>query len=297
MHIALYPLTAVILFAANAIIPQVGIVAAVFSPLVLLLYLSHPERSKQYDILLALLIGGIAVLSPIVAGFFIISPLFSSFFVRYTIRNKMQESWLPIAGSAALTFAVAFVVIYTFDSYREDLAEFTANAMQTFINAAKEANAPMIQSPYFIQIEQNLNKTALALVLIFPAFNYMYSVFSAYVSVNLFAKIKQKELAVFRLPDNAVWILIVSFGFIFVPFFYGRFIGMNLSLIFLVLYAFQGFEIIHYWLNRFKVMPLIKAIIYIFIFSEPPVILIISLVGLFSVWFNFYGKKEEEQES
>ncbi len=101
------------------------------------------------------------------------------------------------------------------------------------------------------------------------------------------------------MPDNLVWILIASFGLIFMPSLYVRFAGVNLAIIFLTLYAFQGFEIILFWMNKFKIIPLIKAVIFIFIFSEPPIILIISLIGLFSVWFNFYGKppKEEQEQS
>jgi len=75
-----------------------------------------------------------------------------------------------------------------------------------------------------------------------------------------------------------------------------RFIGINVALAFLVLYSFQGFEIIQYWLNKFKVLPILKAIIFVFIFSEPPIILVISMIGLFSVWFNFYGKPPEEEQ-
>lgn len=296
MHIALYPLIAAIFFASNAIIPQIGIIAAVFSPLMLLQYFSHEKRTIQYDAMLMMLIVGMAVFNHVLAGFFLISPVFSAFFIRYASRKNMHTSWLPAVGGAALTFIVTFTIIYGIESYRTGLVEFTSNALKTFIDAAKEINAPMVSSPYFAQVEENRNQAALAVVLIFPAFNYAYTVFSAFVSLRLFAKIKNIPVERFRLPDSFVWMLILSLFLIFTPTMYIRFIGVNFSFIFLTLYAFQGFDIILFWLNRFKVLPLIKAIIFIFIFSEPPIILIISLVGLFSVWFNFYGKEPEEQE-
>lgn len=296
MHIALYPLIAVILFAANAIMPQVGIVSAVFSPLVLLLYLSHGKRTIQYDAMLVVLIVALAVFNHVLAGFFVISPLFSAFFIRYTLRNNMSTSWLPAVGAAFVSFIVTFGIIYGIPTYRAGLVEFTTNALNTFINAAKEANAPMTQSPYFAQIEANKADAALSVVLIFPAFNYMYTVFAAFISLRLFAKIKKIQTERFRLPDNFVWILIAGFALIFTPFFYGRFVGVNIAMMFIVLYAFQGFDIILFWMNKFRVIPMIKAIIFIFIFSEPPIILVISLIGLFSVWFNFYGKEPKEEQ-
>jgi len=296
MHIALYPIIAVLLFASNALIPQLGIVAAVFSPLTLLLYFAHEKRAKQYDAMLILLIIGLAVFNHVLAGFFIISPLFSALFIRYTLRNNIQRSWLPAAGAAALSFIVTFAIIYGLDAYREGLVEFTSNALKTFMDAATKANAPMVQSPYFGQIEQNREQAALSVVLIFPGFNYMYTVFAAFISLRLFTKIKSIPQIRFRLPDNFVWVLILGFALIFLPPLFVRFTGLNLAMMMLALYAFQGFDIVLFWMNKVRVLPLIKAIIFIFIFSEPPIILVISLIGLFSVWFNFYGKEPKEEQ-
>ncbi|ADD66812.1 Protein of unknown function DUF2232, membrane [Denitrovibrio acetiphilus DSM 12809] len=297
MHIALYPLIAVILFASNAVIPQFGLVAAVFSPLVLLLYFAHQERDRRYDTMLVVLVAGLAVFNHVLAAFFIISPVFSAVFIRYCLRKKIYTSWLPATGAALLSFAVTFVIIYGFASYREGLVEFASNGLKTFMDAAKEANAPMTQSPYFTQIDENRNQAALSIVLVFPAFNYMYTVFAAFIALRLFSKIKNIPHENFRLPDNLVWALIASLALVFTSSLFLRFTGINFAMILMTLYAFQGFDIILFWMNRFKVLPIIKAIIFIFIFSEPPIILIISLVGLFSVWFNFYGRpKDEEQE-
>jgi len=296
MPIALYPVVAIILFASNALIPQLGVVAAVFSPLVMMLYLAHDKRAKHYDIFVVMAIVALAVFNHILAGFFVISPLFSAVFMRYLIKRNLHVSWLPIVGASALSYVITLTVIYGIASYQADLVEFTTNALKTFMAAAKEVNAPMVQSPYFAQIEADSKQAALSLVLIFPAFNYVYTAFSAYVSLRLYSKIKSIPTVPFRMPDNIVWVLIAAFGLIFVPFLYGRFIGINFAFICLSLYAIQGFEIILFWMNKIKALPLIKAVIFIFIFSEPPIILIISLIGLFSVWFNFYGKPPKEEK-
>ncbi|PLX67957.1 MAG: hypothetical protein C0603_07540 [Denitrovibrio sp.] len=296
MPIALYPLISIVLYASNAFIPQLGIVASIFSPLVLMLYLAHPDRAKHYDLFFIVLIIALAVFNHILAGFYVASIVFTAFFVRFCNRNDIQRSWLPVAGSASLAFFIIFTVIYGVSSYQTELVEFTSGALKSFMDAAKEINAPMVQSPYFTHIENNMKQTALSLVLMFPAFNYIYVAIAAFVSLNLFAKIKSVPIVPFRMPDNLVWLLIASFGLIFTPSLYVIFAGVNLSIIFLTLYAFQGSEILLFWMVRFKVLPLIKAVIFIFIFSEPPIILILSLVGLFSVWFNFYGKPPEEEQ-
>lgn len=194
MPIALYPLLSILLYASNAFIPQIGIVASVFSPLVLMLYFAHPERARHYDIFLVLLIVGLAVFNHILTGFYLVSIVFTAFFfVRFCNRNDLHRSWLPVTGAAALSFVVIFIAIFGISTYRTELIEFTSNALTTFMKAAKEVNAPMVQSPYFTQIENNKEQTALSLVLMFPAFNYIYVALAAFVSMNLFAKIKKKS--------------------------------------------------------------------------------------------------------
>jgi hypothetical protein len=298
MPVYIYPSLSVLLFASSAFIPQLGVVAAVFAPLVLMLYFTHKDRTRHFDYMLAALIAGLAFFNHVLAGFFIISPLFASLYMLYIAKRYPDRLWLAVTGAAFLPFAVALIIIFGIESYRADLVEFTQSMLSSFIEAAKEVKAPMTQSPYFAQVDENRYQAALSLVLVFPAFNYIFAVFSAFISISLFTKLKKLTHTLFRLPDNAVWILIGSFALIFVPGQLSMYVGINFSFIFLTLYAFQGFEIVSFWMNKFRIIPLVKAVIFIFIFSEPPIILIISLIGLFSVWFNFYGKKpDEEQET
>lgn len=296
MPVQLYPVLAAVLFASNAIIPQFGLVASVFSPLVLMLYLEHPKRNRQTDILLVLLIAGMGAMNYVLAAYFVISPLFTATFIRWCRQKKISSAWLPVAGSAALAFAVTFIIVYGVGPYRAELVQFAEKALKTFMATAKQANAPMVQSPYFAEVEQHTSKAALSIVLIFPAFNYIYSAMSAFVSSRLYNRSKKIPVENFRMPDNLVWALIASFALLFIPVLYGRFVGLNIAVVLLTLYVFQGFDILLFWMNKLRILPFLKVIFLIFIFSEPPIILIVSLIGLFSVWFNFYGKKSEEEQ-
>jgi len=296
MPVFLYPPLAVLLFATNAILPQIGIIAGIFSPMVLLLYLSHKDRNRFYDMFAGALIAGLFAFNQVLAGFFLISPLFTAVFMRYCNRNNIQRQWLPAVGSAMLSLAVTFFIIYALPSYRESLVEFTTNTLSMFMKAAKDANAPMVGSPYYAQIGNNPTQAATALVMIFPSFNFIYTAAAAFISLNLFSKMKRVELPKFRLPDNLVWLLIAGFGLIFVQNMTLRFIGINLAFILMTLYTFQGFEVVSHWLKKWKVLPVLKAIIFVFIFSEPPIILGIALLGLFSIWFNFFGSNDDDKE-
>jgi hypothetical protein len=296
MPVTLYPPIAILLFATNALIPQLGIITGIFSPLVLLLYMAHPQRGKHTDIMLGVLIAALGFYNHILAGFFLISPLFTAFFIRYCNRRNFYKNWMPTTGSALLSFSVIMFIIYMIPSYKEGLVQFTTNTLSMFMEAAKEVNAPMVSSPYYAQIAQDPRQSATALVMIFPAFNFIYTAAAAFISLNLFARIKRVEIERFRLPDSFVWIFISGLAIIFLNSITLRFIGLNIMIVFLTLYTFQGFEVVSFWLNKAKLLPILKAIIFVFIFSEPPIILIISLVGLFSIWFNFFGKQKEEEE-
>lgn len=296
MQFILYPAASVIFYALTAFIPQVGMVAAIFSPLLILLYLADEKRSRLTDGLFALFVAGLGVLSPVLSGFYLLSALVPALFIRMHINSGKKESWIPSAASPIFIFIAVAAAVFVMSDYRASLVEMAEQALKMFMDAVRQTKNPIADDPYFIRIYENPKEAALAIVMIFPAFNYIFTAFSAHISQGLFLKLRRMPVTPFRLPDNAVWILILGFTFLFIKHLYIRYAGMNISLVMLTLYSFQGFEIINYWLLKLRVFPVIRALIFIFIFTEPPVIIVIALLGLFSVWFNLYGRRDDHQE-
>lgn len=294
MQIILFPLAATLFYAATAFSPQIGIITAVFSPLLMLLYLYNAKRSKYTDLIVVLMAAGLSFLSPVLSFFYIASVMLPAALIMKRLQKGMIDPWFTAAVAPLVTFAAAFIAIYAFPTYRAELVDVAHKAIMTFIDTVKQANSPIAQEPYFNAVVKRSKEAALSVVLIFPAINYIFTAFSSHVALSLFAKINKFAMPKFRLPDNMVWILIGGAAMLFINQKYVEHIGLSFLIMMLALYAFQGFDIVVYWMIRLKFLPIIRALIFVFIFSEPPFILFISLLGLFSVWFNMYGKPDND---
>ncbi len=292
----LYPLASVLFYALLAYYPQYAIVGAFFSPLLLLIYLGAEKRNRYSDLMLGSVIALTAGISIITTGLYVISVAFTAIFIYTFLRKGHRDIWFPVAVAPLLVFAVMAAVIYGIPDYRNTLIDVAEQGIKTFIETVKTSKNPMADDPYFLNIEKQSRLAAQSVVLIFPAVNYIMTAFCTHIAFSLYTKLKRIETKKFRLPDNLVWVLILGFALVFVKHTMAKHAGLNIILIMMTLYAFQGFDIVSYWMTRLKFIPIIKAIIFIFIFSEPPFIIFIALLGLFSVWFNLYGRQENDRE-
>jgi hypothetical protein len=237
-----------------------------------------------------------AGISIITTGLYVISVAFTAIFIYRFLQKGHRDIWFPVTVAPLLVFLVMAAVIYGIPDYRNTLTDVAEQGIKTFIEAVKTSKNPMADDPYFLNIEKQSRLAAQSVVLIFPAVNYIMTAFCTHIAFSLYTKLKRIEIKKFRLPDNLVWVLILGFALVFVKHTMSKHAGLNIILIMMTLYSFQGFDIVSYWMTRLKFIPVIKAIIFIFIFSEPPFIIFIALLGLFSVWFNLYGRQENDRE-
>lgn len=292
----LYPIASVLFYALLAYYPQYAIVGAIFSPLLLLVYLGAEKRNRYSDLMLGSVIALTSGISIITTGLYVISVAFTAIFIYRFLQKGHRDIWFPVTVAPLLVFIVMAAVIYGIPDYRNTLTDVAEQGIKTFIEAVRTSKNPMADDPYFLNIEKHSRLAAQSVVLIFPAVNYIMTAFCTHIAFSLYTKLKRIEIKKFRLPDNLVWALILGFALVFVKQTMAKHAGLNIILIMMTLYAFQGFDIVSYWMTRLKFIPVIKAIIFIFIFSEPPFIIFIALLGLFSVWFNLYGRQENDRE-
>ncbi|WP_022851216.1 DUF2232 domain-containing protein [Limisalsivibrio acetivorans] len=295
MSIIYLPLASLALFGANIFYPSMGILLSLFAPLLLLLYLVDERREKLSDIISATALIVSAYFFPIMAGYYAVMVLFTAYFILYCNRNNLYPNWLPVAGSPIPIFLVAAFVVYLLPDSRDMLIDIVKQLLTNMTEAVKQSPNNEVPEHYIAVLEQNIDQAARSAVFIFPGLNYSFVSLIAYFTMNFFLKMKKSEHIPFRLPDNAVWIMIAGVACFFIGGEIPRSIGMNTLLIFTSLYFFQGFEIVRFWLGRFNVFPLIKAILYILIFSQFTLIILIALQGLFSIWLNMYPRPEEEK--
>lgn len=95
------------------------------------------------------------------------------------------------------------------------------------------------------------------------------------------------ELLTFKIPENAVWALIISALCAFVNF---KVEGLQVAAanalnLLMLLYFFQGLSIIAFVFKIFKTGPLLKAIFYAMFITQ--LFLFVAIFGIIDYWLNF----------
>ena len=106
----------------------------------------------------------------------------------------------------------------------------------------------------------------------------------------------EPSLATWHAPDPWVWGLIVSLGLVAIPDVTIRFIGLNLALIFLLIYSAQGISLVEFTLRKAKVGTIWRSLILTFIVALPVIVPVIAL-GVVDIFADFRKVRTPAQTS
>ncbi|MBW2466744.1 MAG: DUF2232 domain-containing protein [Deltaproteobacteria bacterium] len=110
---------------------------------------------------------------------------------------------------------------------------------------------------------------------------------------NWLLKKKDKELTVWsdyiewKLPESLVWLVISAGIMVFLLPTPIDSIGLNILIVCITVYFFQGLAIVASLLNKWSVPMFIRVLIYALIFIQTYGIIILSFLGLADVWADF----------
>jgi uncharacterized protein YybS (DUF2232 family) len=105
------------------------------------------------------------------------------------------------------------------------------------------------------------------------------------------------DLSFWKIPDQMVWFVILAGGLILIPRGDVRIIGLNLLIIFLFFYLFQGFAIISYFFRKKNVPLFFRGIIYFLIFAQNFFFLIVMVLGFADIWIDFRKRNTPAADS
>ncbi len=98
--------------------------------------------------------------------------------------------------------------------------------------------------------------------------------------------LSEPSLATWHAPDSWVWGLIITLGLVALPDVTIRFIGMNLALVFLLVYSVQGISLVEFTLRKAKVGTIWRSLILTIIVALPVIVPVIAL-GVVDIWADF----------
>lgn len=140
----------------------------------------------------------------------------------------------------------------------------------------------------------------------FPAFLAVGSLICAVVNFNLIRFLMARtdkaalellgKFSEWVLPDQLVWLFIVSAGSFFLPDDVLRMIGLNVFIVMLAVYFFQGLAIVTHFLEGRSAPVFLWLIIFILALTQPIIMGVVAGLGLFDLWVDFRKIRTPDQE-
>lgn len=94
-------------------------------------------------------------------------------------------------------------------------------------------------------------------------------------------------LDTWRAPDRLVWVLIAAGAIMVLLDGFWFWTGANLVIVLSLIYFFQGIAVVAFWLKKKNTPRLLRVGIYLLVAVEIFLALLVALMGLFDLWFNF----------
>jgi len=90
-----------------------------------------------------------------------------------------------------------------------------------------------------------------------------------------------------RAPEHMVWGLIAAGFSLFLPVGGIKLVGVNALVVMSAIYAFQGFSIVLFYLNKYRVPFWIRLGVYFLIVFQQIFVVGLALAGIFDQWVDF----------
>jgi uncharacterized protein YybS (DUF2232 family) len=285
------------LYAAGFIVPFIGQVLALLTPVPLVLV---SLRSGRAEGLAAL--GTSAALIAAIGGWQAGALLLATFGlmalgISEGMRKQMKPELVSLLGGLLPIAVIGIIAAFYFvragkspvGAIEEYLRTSIAEAAAVYTKIGLKEMAAVVTSipDTFIHY----------LVRLIPAITIATSVMQAAVcygisrSVILRKEISsplagQPSLASWHAPDAWVWGLIMALALLVIPNETSRLIGWNLAILFAVVYLAQGTAIVEFYLKKIRFRPFMRGLLLALILAMPSIVFVIAL-GIVDIWADF----------
>ncbi len=222
------------------------------------------------------------------------------------IPLRMEQCiFLSALGAMFLSTLLLFVL---FADREASLTEFFESQILRHFEQSMQALKKMGEKPADLNaMQEMLDQTSRMFASAYPAFILVGSLVTAAVNYflvrllwtrfygqTLFPAEKFSHLA---LPDFLVWILILSSGSLFFLDTPVGAAGLNLFLVVMLVYFFQGLAVTVHILEAKKVPVFLWVLAFFLIFIQPMLMGLVIGLGIFDIWIDFRKIRKVETEN
>lgn len=285
-----YPLInyiiSILFFATNLIFPQVGFILTLFAPIFVLKYLMD-ERASKIDHFMALTLTVIlGVFSLYLLFYFVFLCVFPSLVINYFFKQKNDYKVDVIVIASLPIFLMSLFIIFFMIEYKNSIISYMVQYLDMIIENYKNTVDNFQANSYLSYISKNKEMIATTFVHLMPSISFVYTSFLTLILRKYYFRKTQMLEVRYRVNEKLVYLFIIGGFFILSKNVTFKFISYNTLIIFAALFFYQGLDIVNYYFNKWKSGIFLRVIVYLLVFSEPYVMLLISIFGLFDNWFD-----------
>jgi uncharacterized protein YybS (DUF2232 family) len=295
------------LYAAGFIIPLLGQVLGLFTPVPLIMVSLRYGRKEGLTALgascvLVLALGGWQAAAILLFSFGLMSIGISE-----GMHRKMTHERIALLGGLLPIAVLAAIVVFYFMKVGKSPMAAVEEYLRESITAAAAAYTRMGLKDMAAMVTSVTDDFIYYLTRLIPAITIATTVIQAACSYGVARAIIARKpesapvdglppFAAWHAPDVWVWGLIAALTLIVIPNELPRLAGWNLAILFSVVYMAQGAAIVEHYLQKAHLKTFMRGLIITLILAMPSIVFVIAL-GVVDIWADFRKVRGPVQKS
>jgi len=296
-------LITILIFAASILIPVFGFFCSLFIPLPTLYY--RIKLGRTTGAIIPIL--GFIVMVVLLNTFTIDTVFFAGLLLVGFILGELLEFRLPIDKTVLYTCGVVLIgtivslFIYSGVSGKNlfaILSQYVAHNLELSLVLYKSMG---MSDENLRLIQGSLDKIQYVLVRIIPALTIASTLMVIWINILVSKALLKgrfrlhpdyEKLNQWQAPDFLIWAVIGCGLLMLFPAGAAKLLGLNVLLIAMTIYFFQGMGIVSFFFEKKRVPRFIKIPLYSLIALQQLVLIAVIGIGLFDMWFDFRKLKK-----
>jgi uncharacterized protein YybS (DUF2232 family) len=282
---------------ASVYIPVIGFFFALFIPLPVLFYRSKLGRKPGIIIFAAtILVTVLALSNASIDLLFFAELLFLGFMLSELFyRSLSVEKTVLYTSCAVLATSGIGIMIYG-NIQGAGIYTLASEYVATNLKLAMDLYKSMgVSEDNIRMISDSMDEIKYVFVRIIPALIIVSTLFVSWISLLISKQVLVKKnlfypdfgtLNLWKAPEYLVWVVIASSLMLFIPDKSIKVTGINILLILMAVYFFQGIAIVSFYFKKKQLPQALKVFLYSLIALQHIIFLFIIGLGFFDVWLN-----------
>lgn len=293
---------------ASLLVPGVGVLAGLIAPTPLIIISLQKGRYAGLSLIALVFVVLTALMGPRQAVLFFAEYALLAIVMAEGIRYRFDFDkciLFSALGSAVLSLAFVFAVVA--DS-EKTVTEFFQSQVEMHFQSTMENLKAMGEAESNLEAMRQLSeRVSLVFAQSYPAFILVGSLIVAAVNfalvrvlwiriygASLFSGV---SFAQWVLPDTVIWAFILSGTTIFLGQGAIGVVGMNVFVVVLVIYFFQGMAILQHFLENRNVPLIFRVVLLLLILIQPLFMGLVVGLGVFDLWVDFRKLKPQPEDT